>query len=477
MPLHDEFEPFPVAGIPGACGEYITEVARAIGCDPCMIAVPLLVSVAAAVGNTRTIDLGNRWHEPSIIWASVVSSSGTHKTPAMRAALKPFRSYDADLASRNSAEHAEHKAAMQEHEKKLAAWKRSSSSGPAPVEPEAKGARRYIVSDITTEALAGILRDNPRGVLLARDELAGWFGSFDRYTKSGAGGGDSAQWLSMHNAETLIIDRKTGTHPSIFVPRASVSIFGCIQPGILERMITGEHRDSGMLARFLLVQPPPRLTERDDEGITSDAERRVVLIFQRLLNLRPNNDTHSGRPEPVPIPLSPEAKAFWRTHERRMKREVFGLVEDDLKAAGSKMVAYAARLALLIHLIRSSEWGDVDAMQIDETSVVVGCALADWFWRETLRIYSMRAESKHERDIRIIAEWIKARGGEVTVRDLTHGMRRYRNKSEEAEQALAALVANGNGIWNDNVPGATHGLPSRRFRLIRLPRDEDYDVA
>jgi hypothetical protein len=51
-------------------------------------------------------------------------------------------------------------------------------------------------------------------VLLARDELSGWFGSFDRYAKAGKTGADSAHWLSMHNGESVTVDRASvAAHP------------------------------------------------------------------------------------------------------------------------------------------------------------------------------------------------------------------------------------------------------------------------
>ena len=90
-----------------------------------------------------------------------------------------------------------------------------------------------VVSDATVEAMAAVLADNPRGVLNAWDELSGWLGGFDRYA-TGNGSSDASAWLSMHDGETLIVDRKTGQRVTI-VPLASVSITGGIQPAILAR--------------------------------------------------------------------------------------------------------------------------------------------------------------------------------------------------------------------------------------------------
>lgn len=39
----------------------------------------------------------------------------------------------------------------------------------------------------TVEAIAPILLHNPRGLLMYRDELAGWIGDMDRYSKSKGG--------------------------------------------------------------------------------------------------------------------------------------------------------------------------------------------------------------------------------------------------------------------------------------------------
>ncbi|HWB10091.1 MAG TPA: DUF3987 domain-containing protein [Pirellulales bacterium] len=103
--------------------------------------------------------------------------------------------------------------------------------------------------------MAPLLSANPRGLLLARDELAGWIGSFDRYA-GGKGSADAANWLSMHNGESIVVDRKTGNPRTIFVPQAGVCVCGGIQPVILHRAWGVEHRESGLAARLLLTCPP-----------------------------------------------------------------------------------------------------------------------------------------------------------------------------------------------------------------------------
>src|SRR5262249_5503268 len=109
--------------------------------------------------------------------------------------------------------------------------------------PEAPVFRRVVCSDTTIEKLAEILEDNPRGVLVVRDEQSGWLGSFTRY-KAQKGCTDLPNWLEMHRAGYVIIDRKTAERKNIFIERAAVSVTGGIQPGVLARALTPEFLDA-----------------------------------------------------------------------------------------------------------------------------------------------------------------------------------------------------------------------------------------
>ena len=91
--------------------------------------------------------------------------------------------------------------------------------------------------------MAEVLEDNPRGVLMARDELAAWLGGFARY-KGKQGGSDLPHWLETFRAGTIIVDRKTGFPRTILVPQAAVCVMGGIQPAILRRALGTEHRES-----------------------------------------------------------------------------------------------------------------------------------------------------------------------------------------------------------------------------------------
>jgi len=250
-------EPFAVESLPDPVAGFVRAGSVALGCDPSYIALPLLAALASAVGNTRSVRLKDSWSEPCVLWTAIVGDSGTMKSPAFELALR-FLTRRQSEAFRQYGEIREaHEEEMLRHDAALRTWrhKRANNGEPPPTKPLAPVPERLIVSDTTVEALAMILESQPRGVLLARDELSGWLGSFDQY-RSGRGG-DAASWLSMHRAGPITADRKTGQR-IIHVPRAAVSVAGTIQSEILQQALGREHFQDGLAARLLVAMPPRR---------------------------------------------------------------------------------------------------------------------------------------------------------------------------------------------------------------------------
>ena len=268
-----EWRPFPVDAIPQPVGRYIQAAGASIGCDPAFVALPLLSAIAGAVGTSTRIELKPDWHEPSILWTGIVGDSGTHKSPSLKAATRFADSQDARGEIRAFRDDmAAYDVEQQRYETELKVWQRKPS-GSAPEKPVAPTCKRFSIADVTIEALADRLADNPRGVLIGRDELAGWLDSFNQY--KGGRGADTAAWLSIHNAGSLRVDRRGGDRKTIFVQSAAVSITGGIQPPVLRAVPwrspifkTGwrpgcwlpchpRHPGSGLSDESPTMQPPP----------------------------------------------------------------------------------------------------------------------------------------------------------------------------------------------------------------------------
>src|SRR5262249_45004562 len=153
----------PVKALPPPLSCFVAEAAAALNCDATYFALPALAVAAGAIGNSRCIQLKPDWYEPAIVLAGLVGESGTLKTPAFNVTLQPVYSVQRKFRE----EHARAMARYAEENGQLGRAERP----PPPV------LRRAYCSDATIERLVQILEDNPKGVLVARDELAGWIGS------------------------------------------------------------------------------------------------------------------------------------------------------------------------------------------------------------------------------------------------------------------------------------------------------------
>ncbi len=455
------FVRFPLHYLPEPIRGYVDEAAAALGTDPSFIALPILAAVGSAIGNTRRIVLKSSWREPPILWTAIVGDSGTLKTPALSAATDRLEF----IQNKHEAEHDTAKelfvVEQLAHEAALEDWKRNKAvRGDPPEAPQTPICHRVIVSETTVEALADRLQHAPRGLLLCRDELAGWLQSFGQY--KGGKGGDVAQWLSMYNAKSLRIDRKTGA-TYIHVPTAAVSIAGGIQPETLKRCLSTEHFENGLAARMLLAMPPKRPRVWSEDTIDERLQRQVADLFDALLALDFTTDK-DGNQVAVDVRLDRPAKQVWIDFYNRHGAEQAGLIGKDA-ALWSKLEGTAPRLALIIHLVRVAA-GDPAAKPeaIDETSMTAGAALADWFGHEAKRVYATLSETDEQRDERQLVDLIRRQGGWMTARELMRRCRKY-GTADDAEAALELLVKGKFGRWDVDVHDAQGGRPVRRFQL------------
>jgi hypothetical protein len=461
-PRIETYQPFPTDALPEPVRGFVEDGAKSIVCDPTFLALPMLSALAAAIGNTRKVLLKPGWPVPACIWTAIVGESGTAKTPAFRAVMRPVRKRQENFMKVHMDAVKQHEIDTAYFDKEMGAWKRDKKTNELPPEnPAPPQASRLVVGDTTVEALSPILLANPRGLLMARDELAGWIASFDRYT-SGKGG-DAANWLSMFHGESITVDRRTGHPPTIHVPEALVSITGGIQPSILHRALGREHRESGLAARFLMAYPPRKPKQWTEADIAPAVVEKIEAVFEHLYDFTGQAD-EDGAVQPQAVALTPHAKEAFKEYYNAHAQEHVDL-GGELSAAWAKLEEYAVRLALVIHCVQvaAGEPTLTDANSVDEVSMAAGIRLAEWFKHEARRVYSRLSETEEDQSRRELVEWITRKGGSVTARDVQQGRREFK-KAPEAEEALDELVKARHGQWEPTPPGR-RGQPTRRFVL------------
>jgi hypothetical protein len=458
----EPWRPFPVDGLPEPIRGFVVASAVAMRCDPALVALPMLAALASAIGSSRSLLAKPGWFAPAILWTAVVAESGSMKSPAIRTALQFLRLNQGRAHREFEAAQSQYRVAIEQFKAEHAKWReQEGDETEEPTSPVTPIARRYLVADATVESLAPILLENPRGVLLQRDELAGWLGSFNRY--SNGKGADEASWLSCFNGEELLVDRRTGFPRTIRVPHALVSVTGGIQPGVLARLIGKEHRESGLLARFLLCSPPREPKTWTEAAVDPETHNAVQVVFDELVSLE-SATTEEGEPVPMVVRLSGPARDLFKRFYNAHNLETAEL-SGDLAAAWSKLEETPARLALVFHCVRFVTGNAADPLECDAATMAAALMLAEWFKHETKRVYSILCETPVAADRRKLVDWLAKRGEPVTARDVQQGCR-WLKEPGAAETALNDLVVSGLGEWQDRPSGPKGGRSTRVFSLF-----------
>ena len=102
-------------------------------------------------------------------------------------------------------------------------WSRPSRSGRACSRPTPPWRRPRLLA-----------QQEPKGLLLVRDELAGWVGGLDKY---GGDGAERAFWIEAYGGRFKVVDRVKFDGKELVVPHLIIAILGGIQPDRLASMI------------------------------------------------------------------------------------------------------------------------------------------------------------------------------------------------------------------------------------------------
>ena len=234
---------------------------EAAAAPPDYVAAPLLASASALIGHARWAQATPGWKEPPHIWAGTVGDSGSSKSPAADCLLRdvlpeierrmlgnfPDRLREWRVASET------HAAAQERWKAEVRTAQKNHNPPPlppaenAPPEPQAPRLRQ---SDVTVERVAVLLANAaPKGMLIVRDELAGWLLGVNSYNEAGR-----AFWIEAYGGRPYRVERQKSPEP-IIVPRLAVAVTGTTQPDKLAQMF--READDGLLARFLWAWPDP----------------------------------------------------------------------------------------------------------------------------------------------------------------------------------------------------------------------------
>lgn len=420
VPLPESHTPavlgLPIELVPAPLAPWVQDVSERM-CVPLeLVCVPVLVSLGALVGRIVGIypKRHDDWLEIPNLWGGAVMRPGMLKTPAIAEATKPLR----DLASQAreeyevAAKEADNRVEVLEAKidrLKATMRKTRQTSDEAldglgetlgEIKQEVREARvterRYYTQDPTTEKLGELLRENPRGLLVLRDELAGWLRTLDKPGREG----DREFYLESWDGKgSYTVDRiKRGT---LHIPCHTISVFGGTQPGKLRAYIAaatdaeGAGAD-GLLQRFqILVWPdeaPP--WENHDRAPNLEARDRAWKIFQTLDKLTPEAlGLDSAIPGTIPaLRYDAEAQDFfniWRDRLERRLRSTEMAARPAFEAHLAKYRSLMPTLALLFYLIDWAAGERITPLRVEVDHATRAAAWCDYLEMHATKVYAL----------------------------------------------------------------------------------------
>jgi Protein of unknown function (DUF3987) len=333
--------PFPVDAFPMPYQQVIQEIAQAYAVPVEVPCVALLSGSGACIGSTRGLTIKTGWDEYANLWIATVGLSGLGKSPAIMAIFRHIYELEQRWAQ-------EHREALKCYEAKLT-QSRKDKDQQEPGDPPKW--RQLIVDDATTEGLTDALDANQRGILWNRDEMAGFIQDIDRYIQRDAG--TKTRLMSSYDSGPWKVNRRDKTK-NCFLPHATVSIMGSIQPAVLPKIFSSLDAASGFLPRFLFVwavrEIPPFWT---DATVSQESKDFLSKSFDRLLRLDFQED---GEPYRIKVSLAAkESFVDWfnlQAAEPWFKEDV-----QIFEALNAKLRGQCLRICLILHCLESAESG------------------------------------------------------------------------------------------------------------------------
>lgn len=420
--------PFPVEHFPGALCTFVDQVAESHQVDASFAALPALAVAAAAMGNTWRLELKRGFLVPPTIWVGLVAPSGANKSGPLREVVAPLQ---------------------------------------APIPMELLGNSMLlpqgetVIGDATLEAVVSRLHENPRGLLVYRDELAGWANGFNAYKK---GGGDEQAWLEFWGAGAYTVDRKTNDE-RIRIQSASVCVLGGIQPKILIDCFDPARFASGLVPRILIACPPRTSMFWTEVEVEPQAEKtwRDVVMWLRTRPFE-SFDPNRTHYKPHVAWLSAEAKAAYVTFFNSISLEIEEAADENVRGFMSKARVVAARLALIHHGMKLAANNEAAVrLEVDQDSVMAGVAWARWCLEEQIRVYGFASQAGREEKARYLIARIRAKhGGTATPRQaMKLNQKRFKN-IKAATAAMDQLVELGYAVWDAGAKKKIHLLENTK---------------
>jgi Protein of unknown function (DUF3987) len=410
---------------PASLADPIEEVARRMNLKPECYALALISGVSRFLKNGSSTMLVEEWNRYRCrtfgYFGALIAESSQMKTPVLNAMITD------PLAAMRQKNQEKFKAQEKAYKEELEQWKNSKDENKGPA-PDAPVETIPYITKATWEGIAGMVGRNPiQGILWLCDELAGFFKSANQY-RSGKGS-DKEDLLECWSGNGAVVARAAGT--TVNVGAVSLSIYGNIQPKVLEPFLGDGNDDNGTFARFDFVQQPPALTQ-----ITLGVSK--IDINPMLQALYENVDA-------IPMmqfELDEEARKLFVDYYNHCQRLRLNHPKQGMRAMLGKAAEKVGRVATILHCIHVSHLGIEVLHKIPAKQVAAAIKWVEYTTQQALSInIEVCSPDALESNLAKIISLAERKGGAVTARDVLLSFNpKYRPTSQKIRDWFGELM-------------------------------------
>ncbi|MFV0173674.1 YfjI family protein [Empedobacter falsenii] len=346
---------FPLEIFPPKIQELILELKQTMNFPIDYSSCAILYAVSVAIGNKVQLKVKNGWIEKSILFIVLVGRTGDIKSHSISFFIN-------DLFKIDQKNNSHYQQIKREYDK---------------MAPEKKGdlkvpiLTQLLLNDFTTEALVKSHYNNPRGVGLYSDEIAGFFKSFNKYH---GGSGDEELYLSLWAGKPIVKNRSGGDE--FRIDDTKIDIIGSIQEAILESTFKNSKMKNGFIDRFLFSFPYQYVNNKWNDR---ELEHSTIDWYSNFINKIYNEANKND----VLLEFDEQAKIHifkWQNLDE------MDFDFEYQRGIAVKLQQYVLRFSIVLEVINSF-CEDKSLSKIDINTVISAIKLRDYFFETALKVF------------------------------------------------------------------------------------------
>ena len=466
--------------LPATLADFVLDEADRMPCSPDYVAAALIVCLGSVIGAKCGIKPKRRddWVVTPNLFGGVVGEPSSKKSPALGTVTRFLDRLEAKesekLADAQKIFEAE-KAAFEAHQSAIKSKMKAAAGGKGDglkmncaIEdlqglepPEEPHMRRFKSNDSTVQKLGDLLVHNPQGMLVFRDELIGLLASWE---KDGCEA-DKAFYLEAWNGTGSFSIDRIG-RGSLHIKNLCVSVFGGIQPELLERYLAGISNsldNDGRIQRFqVLVYPNAVPWQWRDRYPVHGVREAVRDLFDRLAVFDPLQDGAAPPDDFVKLPhffFDDEAQELFVEWCSELNLVHIANEQNPMmKQHLGKFEKLFCAIALILHLAE----GSIGPVKVH--SALRAAAWCEYLGGHARRVYGLIEASKVS-TAKMISRRLAERKlvDQFTVRDVVRKQWAGATTTLQAEAALGILEDNYH-IQSTEAFNIT-GRPTTRYNI------------